>query len=199
MKQSEKTAITKQKILTAAENEFSQNGFAAARVDNIAKEACVNKQMIYAHFDNKENLYATVLKIVYSRLEEYETPISQMDFDGVETIRKVILGYFNFLMQNPSFVRLVLWENLNDAKYASRIETDIFSGVKLLLKKGIELNTIRPDLDIDQTIMSMNMFCFSAFSNTKTLSKLLHKDYYTTEELTKRANHIADVLIKYIF
>ena len=138
MKQSEKTAITKQKILTAAENEFSKNGFAAARVDNIAKEACVNKQMIYAHFDNKENLYATVLKIVYSRLEEYETPISQMDFEGVETIRKVILGYFNFLMENPSFVRLVLWENLNDAEYASRIETDIFSGVKSLLKKGIE-------------------------------------------------------------
>lgn len=199
MKQELKTAITKEKILDAAEKEFSENGYGAARIDNISAISGINKKLIYSHFGSKEELYATVLDTVYSRLSEYENIISQRDFTGVESIRETILQYFDFLAKNPSFVRLVLWENLNGAKYADSVHIGIFAGAKELLQKGIRAGAIRSDLDIEQTVMSMNMFCFSAFSNANTISKLLKKDLTAPDELTKRAEHIADVLIKYIF
>ena len=199
MKQEEKTAITKEKILTAAEKEFSEYGFGAARVDNIASTSGINKKLIYSHFGNKEELYATVLDNVYTRLSDYEDMISQKEFLGVESIRETILQYFEFLATNPSFVRLVLWENLGGAKYADAVHSGIFAGAKELLHKGIKSGVVRSDLDVEQTVMSMNMFCFSAFSNSNTVSKLLGKDLSAREELDKRANHIADVLIKYIF
>jgi len=199
MKQSEKSAITKKKILDAAEAEFSENGYAAARIDNIAKDSGINKQLIYSHFGSKEKLYLAVLDLVYKRLSEYEEIISEMEFVGIETIRSTILHYFDFLVKNPSFVRLVLWENLNGAEYADNVHVGIFSGVRKLLEKGISAGAIRSDLDIDQTVMSMNMFCFSAFSNAKTISKLIDKDLMESSELEKRAEHIADVLTKYIF
>ena len=199
MKQEEKTAITKQKILDAAEKEFSENGFGATRIDKIAQLSGVNKRMIYTHFGNKEQLYSTVLHTVYSRLSDYEDIISQNDFTGPESIRETILRYFEFLAENPSFVRMVLWENLNGAKYADHVHTGIFTGAKKLLEKGVLQKKIRADLDIEQTVMSMNMFCFSAFSNTGTISKILKKDLFSQQELKKRAEHIADVLEKYIF
>lgn len=198
MEQSKKTAITKQKILDAAEAEFSKNGLAAARVDTIAKEAGVNKQLIYAHFGSKEGLYSTVLDIVYKRLSHYEDVIANIEFSGIDTIRKIILEYFNFLVSNPTFVRLLLWENLNDANYLGEIKTTLFSGAENLLRQGVKTGVFRKNLDTHQTAMSMSMFCFSAFSNIHTVSKLLGKDLSCAQELNKRAEHIADVLTKYI-
>ena len=199
MEQKKKTEITKKKILDAAEAEFAALGLAAARIDSIAKSAGINKQMIYAHFGSKEGLYRAVLEKVYSRLSEYQDAIAGYEFEGIETVRKIITEYFSFLINNPTFVRLMLWENLNSAKYAGEIKTTLFSGIEEVLKKGIKKGVIRKDLDIEQTIISFNMFCFSAFSNVYTISKLLGKDLSSAEELEKRSVHITDVLLKYIF
>lgn len=194
MEQSKKSALTREKILKAAEEEFSVNGLGAARVDSIAKRAGVNKQLIYAHFTSKENLYSVILEIVYARLGEYEKNLVYSDFKGVDTVKKIIIDYFDFLISNPSFVRLMLWENLNNAKCLGEVRTNLFTGTRNLLCKGIEKGVIRDDIDVEQTAMSFNLFCFSAFSNVHTISKLLKKDLYTKEELLKRAEHIADVL-----
>lgn len=197
MQQSKKSAITKEKILKAAEEEFSENGLSAARVDSIAQKAGVNKQLIYAHFSNKENLYSVLLEKVYGRLAEYEKNLVYSEFKGCHTVEKIILDYFDFLMSNPGFVRLMLWENLNNAQFLGDIRTNLFSGTRNLLCKGIEMGVIREDIDVEQTAISFNLFCFSAFSNIHTISKLLKKDLNTKEELAKRAKHIADVLTNY--
>lgn len=197
MEQSKKTAITKKKILKAAEEEFASFGLNAARVDSIAKNAGVNKQLIYAHFVNKENLYSVILEKVYGRLGEYEQNLVYSEFEGEETVKKIVLDYFDFLLENPNFVRLMLWENLNNAKCVGDVRTNLFTGTRNLLCKGIEKGIIRSDIDIEQTAMSFNLFCFSAFSNVHTISKLLKKDLYTKEELRKRAEHIADIFTDY--
>lgn len=198
MEQKKKTAITKNKILTAAESEFAEKGFAAARIESIAKNSGVNKQMIYAHFNSKESLYTTVLENAYNRLNEYEETLKGYEFNGMQTIYDVILKYFEFLMKDQAYVRLVLWENLNYAACIGNIHTTLFSGIEELIKKGIEKGEVRADIDITQTAMSFNMFCFSAFSNMHTVSKLLGKDLSTEAELKKRAEHIVDVMTKYI-
>ncbi len=198
MKQSEKSEITRAKILASAETEFANNGLSASRVDSIAKNAGVNKQLIYAHFESKENLYSVVLENVYSRLAEFETKVSEKEFTGISVIGDVILDYFDFLLTNPAFVRLMLWENLNNASYVKETGRGLFEGVTKLLKTGIEKGVISPDIDVMQTSMSVNMFCFSAFSNIHTMSKLLGLDLSVSGEMKKRADHIADVIIKYI-
>jgi AcrR family transcriptional regulator len=47
---------TKEKILLAARQEFTENGFDQAKMDQIAKRAGVNKVMLYYHFESKENM-----------------------------------------------------------------------------------------------------------------------------------------------
>jgi AcrR family transcriptional regulator len=50
------------KILAAALDEFSQNGFAAARLDDVAKRAGVAKGTIYLYFEDKEELFHELLR-----------------------------------------------------------------------------------------------------------------------------------------
>ena len=199
MEQKKKTEITKQKILDAAEAEFSELGLAAARVDSIARSAAVNKQLIYAHFGSKEGLYSAVLSRVYRRLSEHQNTIAKKEFEGVETVREIVIEYFETLLGDPAFVRLMLWENLNGAKYVQSLDVDLYESLRRILKEGMERGMIRRDLDLEQTVLSMNMFCFSAFSNVHTLSRIFGKDLGAEDELRKRAEHISDVLIKYIF
>jgi AcrR family transcriptional regulator len=49
-------------ILAAALDEFSQNGFAAARLDDVAKRAGVAKGTIYLYFKDKETLFHELLR-----------------------------------------------------------------------------------------------------------------------------------------
>ena len=52
---------TKRRILDAAATVFSNVGFAGARVDEIAKQARVNKATIYYHIGDKKALYREML------------------------------------------------------------------------------------------------------------------------------------------
>ena len=198
MKQSEKSAITRQKILDAAKSEFAACGFSAARIDAIAVSAGVNKQLIYAHFKSKENLYSIILESVYSHLASFEESLSRLEFESIDTIRTVVLKYFDFLSSSPDFVRLMLWENLNGATHVKGIHTNLFVGSEKLIRQGIEKGIIRADIDPSHTAMSINMFCFSAFSNVHTISALLGRDFSQKEEMQKRADHIADIFTQYI-
>lgn len=49
-------------ILAAALAEFAANGFAATRLDDVAKRAGITKGTIYLYFDGKEALFRALLK-----------------------------------------------------------------------------------------------------------------------------------------
>lgn len=51
-------------ILSAAFDEFSARGFAATRLDDIAKRAGVAKGTIYLHFADKETLFQEIVRTV---------------------------------------------------------------------------------------------------------------------------------------
>jgi TetR/AcrR family transcriptional regulator len=53
---------TRERILAAATAQFKEKGLAGARVDEIAKAAGCNKQLIYYYFGDKAGLYEESLK-----------------------------------------------------------------------------------------------------------------------------------------
>ncbi len=61
--QSERADQTRARILSAAIRQFSQNGLAGARTEQIAEEAGVNKALLYYYFRGKEALYTAALEV----------------------------------------------------------------------------------------------------------------------------------------
>ena len=57
-------------ILQAAAHEFAEHGIAGARTDAIAREARVNKALLYYYFKDKETLYGAVLDDAFSGLKK---------------------------------------------------------------------------------------------------------------------------------
>ena len=195
---------TRNKILVAAELEFSEKGLYGARVDEIAMRAGINKRMLYAHFGSKEQLYVAVIELVYERLARFEEPLLQRtDGSAEQQLRTLIHSYFAFLSQTPSFVRIVMWENLGSAQYLRASNAMNAKGVTLeLLRKtlqtGVKNREFRADIDLEEALLSINLFCFSYFSNMSTLTQITQTDLAQNTQIRKRADHVADVILKYL-
>lgn len=85
-KQSDKEAMSEEarrsrnRILDAAEQVFSQKGFDGARVDEIAETAEVNKALIYYYFEGKKQLLeALVARAMDAMLAEKERDFASLD------------------------------------------------------------------------------------------------------------------------
>jgi AcrR family transcriptional regulator len=57
-----KSAARREAILAAALDEFSAQGFAATRMDDVARRAGVGKGTIYLHFQDKEALFQDLVR-----------------------------------------------------------------------------------------------------------------------------------------
>ncbi len=197
------SAKTKEELLIAAEKEFAGKGLYGARIDAIAQEAHVNKRMIYEYFGNKEELYKTVLNRVYRRLLEREVDLLSEKTSAEAAIYKTIHMYFEFLAQDETFVQLVLWENLNQAKYLRElnlqdIKEPTIELLRHIIKEGKDSGTFRGDLDIDQTILSILTYTFSYFSNRYTMSILMNRNYATSENIKIRAREVSEMVLSYM-
>ena len=62
--QAERADQTRARILDAAVRQFSENGLAGARTEQIAEAAGVNKALLYYYFTSKEDLYAAAIEAV---------------------------------------------------------------------------------------------------------------------------------------
>ena len=106
---------TKQRILGAALEEFSQLGLAGARVDRIAEKAGVNKAMIYYHYSSKENLYRQVVESFFIEASEnlWDTVTGSESIE--ELLSRLVEFYTDLFSRRPAFTPIFLRE-LADAK-----------------------------------------------------------------------------------
>ena len=194
---------SRQDIMAAAEAEFAENGFFGARVDEIALSAGINKRMIYAYFGDKETLYKHVLFRVYGRMEAVERELVEKQYTGEALIRAIISAYFDFLQKNPSFVHILMWENLNRGKYlreleSSRIERSSIRYFVDTLEAGRQDGTFSREIDPWHTALSLITTCFANFSNQYTLSKLFGTDLTTEDILAQRKEHTTQLMLAYL-
>src|SRR4249919_2796182 len=107
---SPKTAIrnprqSQERILEAALKEFAAKGFAGARVDAIARQARINKRMLYHYFGDKEGLFREVLR---RKIAERTAWLASAPEDPVERLP----FWFQLACRDRDWIQLLQWEAL---------------------------------------------------------------------------------------
>jgi len=198
-----KSEITKAKILEAAELEFSEKGFFGARIDEIAETSGFNKRMIYEHFENKDGLYKAVLMSVYQKLAKCESRFFVDNLEPTLAIKNIVYVYFRFLEEEPSFVRMLMWENLNNAKCISAeelraLKEPTIDYIKNQIERGKEQGIFKDNVDEYQIVVSLMNFGFSYFSNIHTLSAIFGKNMSDSAEIMKRADFVSNMILEFL-
>ena len=119
---------TNQRILSAALTEFSTYGFSGARMDRIAKEAKINKAMIFYYFSSKENLYEVVIGDVFSRVYPQMMELIKSEPTAEVFLEKAVEFYVRIFSRSPEFVKMIALELIQDPGNITSFFKEIFEG-----------------------------------------------------------------------
>jgi TetR/AcrR family transcriptional regulator len=193
-------------ILRAAAREFAEYGIDGARTDAIAREAKVNKALLYYYFKDKETLYGAVLDDVFSGLKATVFRVLESDLAPREKIMAYAGSYFDFVASNQTYPRLMQREMMRakegSSPHLERIVKNyfqpIFLGVSELLKKGIAESEFRP-VDPVHFIPSMISMIVFYFSGSPVMRKLFGFNPLAPERIAERRAAVLDFISAALF
>ncbi len=108
--QTERADQTRTRILAAAIREFSENGLAGARTEQIAEAAGVNKALLYYYFRSKEDLYAAAMETVAEGVHASSMAVLDIDATAGERFLRLVLNHFDRIHSNRVFQSLMQQE-----------------------------------------------------------------------------------------
>jgi TetR/AcrR family transcriptional regulator len=193
-------------ILQAAEHEFAEHGIAGARTDAIAREAGVNKALLYYYFKDKETLYGAVLDDAFLGLKTAVFGVLESDKAPREKILAYAGTYFDFVASHQNYPRLMQREMMR-AKEGSSPHIDrivknyfqpIFAGVSKLLQQGIADGEFRA-VDPVHFIPSMISMIVFYFSGSPVMRKLFGFNPMAPERIAERRAAVLDFISAALF
>lgn len=103
-------------ICAAALEVFAEKGFAAAKVDEIARRAGVSKGTLYLYFNDKEDLFRAVVRdSIAPNVEAIASTISSLEFRFAEVVHKFLAGFAEREARLPlgAVAKIVIGESRN--------------------------------------------------------------------------------------
>lgn len=100
-------------IAEAAMNTFADNGYAATKVEDVAKRAGVSKGLLYLYFKTKEELFKAVVRnFVSPHLDSLVDITESSDLSAAEFLRGPFLDFAKTVPKSPArkLIRLMIAE-----------------------------------------------------------------------------------------
>ena len=100
-------------IADAAFKMFAEKGYAATRIDDVAKRAGVSKGLTYLYYKTKEDLFKAVVKnVVVRRVESLIGNVESTELSSEEFLRGPLLDFMKQVPGSPIaiVIRLLISE-----------------------------------------------------------------------------------------
>ena len=204
--QTERADQTRARILDAAVRQFSANGLAGARTEQIAEEAGVNKALLYYYYKSKEELYAAALEAVIESVRADSIDVLEASASAGERIVQIVLRNFDRSYSHPrlrtlmqqEMVRLHQGEEHRMARMAEMFFRPMWEKLEEVLKEGIrsgELISVDPS-QMRYAVLGANLNYFLSAPLTRLT---LGTDPLERSELEHRRKSAVEYLGQAIF
>ncbi len=127
------------RIIAAAREEYAKRGFSGARVEEIARRAGVNKQLLFYYYHSKRGLFQAVLGQAAGELEGALDALALPSGRPLDRLRRALEAQFDFLARHPELATLL---TQSGGAFAPAIKRLV-----VLLAEGQGLGQVRDDLD----------------------------------------------------
>ena len=161
------------RVIDAATKEFAKKGYHDASISIIASKAGISVGAIYKYFENKQDLFLTIIDESISRVENLLLGLAKTDEDVMIKVEKILREIITASREDGVLIKLYnSMTNINDKKLASqfatemeRITAEIYTEA---IREGQENGEIRKDIDpsvaaflLDDLFMSLQ-FSFAS-------------------------------------
>jgi len=147
-----------QELLAAALDQFVERGYAATRLEDVARRAGVSKGTLYLYFANKEELFKAVVRenIVHA-IGEAEQEAAVFEGPSAELLRAILMKWWNQICAThlAGITKLMLAEGNNFPELAQFYNEDVVARgnglIASVLVRGIARGEFRP---VDPAVMT---------------------------------------------
>ena len=172
------------KILIAAEKEFALRGIDGAKVENIARDAGITKQLIYHYFKTKNQLYSAILETVSNDMQIIEDLEIYTALSPAEAIKHFVNAIFDEFIKHPSYTAFTLDQALHGGEHISQASRFIPSTRSYIQKiiapallAGAEQKIFKSDLDPDIIFWMIFHLTTACFLNQQVMSETSRIDF----------------------
>jgi AcrR family transcriptional regulator len=151
-------------ILEAAFEEFTTRGYAAARIEDVARRAGVAKGLPNFYFTSKDGLFKAVLRrLILPDWDALEAQFQGADRPTSELLRELVAVIYDKLINNArghQLLRLLVAEGPRLPELTEFYHAEVIARairlLRALLARGVERGDIRPSpvADYPQTVLA---------------------------------------------
>jgi AcrR family transcriptional regulator len=195
---------TRNNILEIAAREFADKGLSGARIDEIAEKTNSSKRMIYYYFGGKEELYRAVLERSYGQIRAREDDANFEMLAADKALIAHIEHTFDYHVEHPEFVRLVMNENIHHGAHIGHVEglkernKSVIASLQAIIDKGVADGIFRAGIDPVDLHMSVSALCFYNVSNRYTFASNFGVDMSSPKSLKKRRAQITEIVLAWV-
>jgi AcrR family transcriptional regulator len=184
---------TRQALLAAGKQLFTERGYEQATVRDIARAAGMSTGAVFANFQDKSDLFGEILANDYESLAETMRQIAGVQDRSVREALLVVLaaGYAFHLKQLPLLQAAigVSWSHTPEEEARTRAGlAQIKSVLEQVLRRGVAAAEIRQDADIDLVVDLV----WTAYRSNYRLAVY---DGFDLDALTQRLERQLDVIL----
>lgn len=160
----EEALITRENVLTAALQVFSQYGYSATTLEDVAQAAGVTRGAIYHHFGGKEELYKALVTERSAGINQLAEELMGQGGTPREILRRFLLGLFRYAEEDDEY-RALLELAVSKVEISPGLESIMEETIKgrrqlaksfaELLRKGIEVGEFRSSLPVDDGALAL--------------------------------------------
>jgi len=139
-----------QELLAAAIDLFVERGFAATRLEDVARRAGVSKGTLYLYFENKEELFKAVVRnSIVPVIGQAESSVAEFEGHSAELLRTVLMNWWDRVGASKvsGIVKLVMAEANNFPELAKFYQDEVINrGTRMIssmLERGIARDEFR--------------------------------------------------------
>jgi AcrR family transcriptional regulator len=137
------------RILEAAARVFAAQGYEAARVGDIAREAGVAYGLVYHYYGSKEAVLEAVFREAWGRLLAAVALAEETGESAPDQLELVVRIVLRTWRDDPDLVRLLVREITRNPHVQDELDEigQGFASLERIVRRGQEQGTFRPDVD----------------------------------------------------
>ncbi|WP_296255176.1 MULTISPECIES: TetR/AcrR family transcriptional regulator [unclassified Pseudomonas] len=192
---------TMNRVLAAAREEFSAKGLAGARVEDIAKEVGVTKQLVYHYYGSKEGLFVAVLD---ETSQGIHAELARLEIDHLtppEALRAVLNQFFDQYCNDPLLGKLaqegIRYHGGHDTPRNRFLESTplMIDKAGKILQRGAESGDFKPGIEPRLFLAAAALLTTGWFTNGYSTSALAGMDTTSAEGLATWRRYSADFIL----
>ena len=196
-----------ERILDAAMKVFTRKGYAAARTEEIAKEAGINRALLHYYYRDKQTIFNLIFETRFKEFFKGLFIIFEADnLSLFDKIRRMVEHEINTLTNHPDLARFIITEIAQEPELLIEYGKKLGVNPRLFIEafekqvaKEVGVGAIKP-IEGKQLLINIMSLCIYPFVAKPIIQTMMNVDepafYQMTEERKKQVSEFIIHAIK---